>query len=130
MAKKAAPKPDEPRNTPAPAAKPAPKAAAARPKPATKGEIYAALAEKAGVEKKQIAGVFAALGELIGKELGKKGPGQFVVPGLLKLKVVRKPATKAKPGKNPFTGEPMTIKAQPARNVVRVVPMKALKEMV
>ena len=82
------------------------------------------------MDKKEIAGVFAALGELIGKELGKKGPGQFVVPGLLKLKVVRKPATKAKPGRNPFTGEPMTIKAKPARNVVRAIPMKALKEMV
>ena len=82
------------------------------------------------MEKKQIAGVFAALGELIGKELGKKGPGQFVVPGLLKLKVVRKPATKAKPGRNPFTGEAITIKAKPARNVVRAMPMKALKEMV
>jgi nucleoid DNA-binding protein len=82
------------------------------------------------VGKKEIAGVFAALGELIGRELGKKGPGQFVIPGLLKLKVVRKPATKAKPGRNPFTGEAITIKAKPARNVVRVVPMKALKEMV
>jgi nucleoid DNA-binding protein len=130
MAKKAAPKAAEARNAPAPAAKPAPKAAATGPKPATKGEVYAALAEKAGVEKKQVADVFAALGELIGKELGKKGPGQFVVPGLLKLKVVRKPATKAKPGRNPFTGESITIKARPARNVVRVVPMKALKEMV
>ena len=56
-------------------------------------------------------------------------PG-FVVPGLLKLKVVRRPATKAKQGVNPFTKEPMTIKAKPARNVVRAVPMKALKEMV
>src|SRR3954471_4031060 len=130
MAKKAAPKAAEPRSTPAPAAKPATKAAAARPKPATKREIHAALAEKAGVGQEQVAGVFAALGELIGRELGKKGPGQFVVPGLLKLKVVRKLATKAKPGRNPFTGEAITIKAKPARNVVRVIPMKALKEMV
>jgi len=130
MAKKAASKASETRNTPAPTAKSAPKAAAARPRPATKGEIYAALAEVTGVGKKEIAGVFAALGELIGRELGKKGPGQFVVPGLLKLKVARKPATKAKPGRNPFTGEAITIKAKPARNVVRVVPMKALKEMV
>jgi nucleoid DNA-binding protein len=101
----------------------------ARPRPASKGEILDALAEKTGLGKKQIAGVFAALGELIGKELGKKGPGQFVIPGLLKLKVVRKPATKARPGKNPFTGELMAFKARPARNVVRAVPMKALKDM-
>jgi nucleoid DNA-binding protein len=110
------------------ARKAAPKAA--RPRPASKGEILAALAEETGPGKKQVAGVFAALGDLIGKELGKRGPGQFVVPGLLKLKAVRKPATPARPGKNPFTGEPMTIKARPARNVVRVVPMKALKDIV
>jgi ribosomal protein L27 len=82
------------------------------------------------VGKKESAGVFAAPGELIDREPGKKGPGQFVVPGSLELKVVRKPATKAKPGRNPFTGEAMTIKAKPARDVVRAIPMKALKEMV
>jgi nucleoid DNA-binding protein len=92
--------------------------------------IYSTLAEPTGLGKKEVAAVFSALGALIAKELGKKGPGQFVVPGLLKLKVVRKPATKARPGKNPFTGEPMTIQAKPARNVVRALPMKALKEMV
>ncbi len=75
---------------------------ATKPRPASKGEILAALAEKAGLGKKQIDSVFAALGELIARELGKKGPGPFVVPGLLKLKVVRKPATKPQPGKNPF----------------------------
>jgi nucleoid DNA-binding protein len=103
---------------------------ASSPKPATKAEIYSALAEKTGLSKKEVASVFAAMGDLIGKDLGKKGPGQFVVPGLLKLKVVRRPATKAKQGINPFTKEPMTIKAKPARNVVKAVPMKALKELV
>ena len=67
---------------------------------------------------------------MIGNELGKKGPGLFVVPGLLKLKVVRKPATKAKTGINPFTKEPMIYKAKPARNVVKALPLKSLKEMV
>ena len=57
--------------------------------------------------------MFEALTELIGSELGKKGPGLFQIPGLLKLKVVRKPATKAKQGINPFTKEPMTYKAKP-----------------
>ena len=77
-----------------------------------------------------VASVFAAMGDMIGRELGKKGPGQFVIPGLLKLKVVRKPATKARPGINPFTKEPMTVKAKPARNVVKAVPLKSLKELV
>ncbi|GAC1471188.1 MAG: HU family DNA-binding protein [Isosphaeraceae bacterium] len=101
-----------------------------RSKAATKGEIYTSLAEKTGIGKKEVSNLFDALSEMISRELGKKGPGQFIVPGLLKLKVVRKPATKAKQGINPFTKEPMTIKAKPARNVVKAVPMKALKELV
>ena len=130
---KAAPAPAT-KAAPAPAAKAPPKTAdtpaPARPKPANRTVVYTALAETTGLGKKEVAAVFSALGALIAKELGKKGPGQFVVPGLLKLKVVRKPATKARPGKNPFTGEPMTIQAKPARNVVRALPLKALKEMV
>ena len=130
---KAAPAPAA-KAAPAPAAKAPPKTAdtpaPARPKPANKTVVYTALAETTGLGEKEVAAVFSALGALIAKELGKKGPGQFVVPGLLKLKVVRKPATKARPGKNPFTGEPMTIQAKPARNVVRALPLKGLKEMV
>jgi nucleoid DNA-binding protein len=121
MAKKAAPK-----ASPAPAKT----EAASKAKPATKNEIFSALSEKSGVGKKEVAKLFDGLSELIAKELGKKGPGQFVIPGLLKLKVVRKPATKAKQGINPFTKAPLTIKAKPARNVVKAIPMKSLKELV
>jgi len=99
-------------------------------KPATKGEIYTKLADKSGLSKKQISTIFESLIELIGNELGKKGPGMFIVPGLLKLKVVKKPATKAKQGMNPFTKQPMMFKAKPARNVVKALPLKPLKEMV
>jgi nucleoid DNA-binding protein len=135
MAKKAAPKAATGKAAPAPATKAAtgkatPAPAPARPKPANRAVVYSTLAETTGLGKEEVAAVFSALGALIAKELGKKGPGQFVLPGLLKLKVVRKPATKARPGTNPFTGEPMTIQAKPARNVVRALPLKALKEMV
>src|SRR5690349_17392240 len=75
---------------------------ASKSRAATKGEIYGAITEKTGLGKKEVSKVFDALAELTAKELGKKGPGQFVVPGLLKLKVVRKDATKAKQGINPF----------------------------
>ena len=88
------------------------------------------MAGKTGLTKKQVSTVFDALTEMIGNELGKKGPGIFQVPGLLKLKVIRKPATKAKTGINPFTKEPMMYKAKPARNVVKALPLKSLKEMV
>jgi nucleoid DNA-binding protein len=123
MAKKVTPKAAASPKAPAPATK-------GGPRPATKGAVLAALSETTGLGKTQIAGVFDALAALIARDLGKKGPGQFVVPGLLKLKVVRKPATKAKQGVNPFTRAPMTIQAKPARNVVKAIPMKALKELV
>ena len=121
MAKKAAPK----------AAAPAPAAASeSKVKSMSRGDLYNALAEKTGVAKKDVAGLFSAMADLMTKELGKKGPGVFVIPGLIKLKVVRKPATKAKQGISPFTKQPMTFKAKPARNVVKAMPLKILKESV
>ncbi len=124
MAKKAAPK-----AAPAKPA-PAPKAPAPKVKAATKGEIYTKLSEKTGLSKKDISSVFDSLSELISTHLGKKGPGLFIIPGLLKLKVVQKEATKEKQGINPFTKEPMVIKAKPARKAIKALPLKALKDLV
>lgn len=99
-------------------------------KPMTKSEIYAALAEATGLARKDISKVFDELSALIAKNLGKKGPGQFSLPGLAKLKAVRKPATKATQKANPFKpGEMMTVKAKPARTDVRIRATKTLKEM-
>jgi nucleoid DNA-binding protein len=106
------------------------KKAAAPKKPMTKTEILAALAEDTGLAKKEVASVIDGLGKLIGKNLGKRGPGAFSIPGLMKVKVIRKPATKARKGINPFTKEPTVFKAKPARNVVKILPLKGLKDMV
>lgn len=96
----------------------------------TKSEILSGLAEASGTSKKQIAAIFEAMANMIKKDLGKSGPGQFVIPGLLKVRVVRKPATKERKGINPFTKEPTIFKAKPARNVVKASALKALKDMV
>jgi nucleoid DNA-binding protein len=106
------------------------KKAAPAKKPMTKSEILVSLSESTGLSKKEVAGVFADLATLIGKNLGKRGPGVFTIPGLSKIKVVRKPATKARPGINPFTKEEVIFKAKPARNVVKILPLKGLKDMV
>lgn len=106
------------------------KKAAAPAKAMTKTEILAALAEGTGLSKKEIGSVFDELGKLIGKNLGKKGPGIFNIPSLMKVKVIRKPATKARPGINPFTKEETIFAAKPARNVVKILPLKGLKDMV
>ena len=99
-------------------------------RPVSKSAMYQSLAEATGLSRKQIASVFDELVNLIRHDVGKKGPGVFALPGLLKIKRVMKPATKARQGRNPATGEPMTIKAKPARTVVRAQPLKSLKEMV
>jgi nucleoid DNA-binding protein len=99
-------------------------------KPRTKSEILTALADNTGLTRKDVGALFNALGEVIGLDVGKKGPGIFTVPGLMKITRVNKPATKARKGINPFTGEEQMFKAKPARNVVKVRALKALKEMV
>ena len=105
--------------------------AKAAPKPPTKTEIMNNIAETAGLNKKDVAAVFDALTVEIKKALGKRGgPGQFTVPGLCKITVQRKPATKEREGVNPFTGEPTIFKAKPARNIVKIRPLKGLKDMV
>ncbi len=96
----------------------------------TKSEVYGGIAEATELTKREVAAVFDSLAAMIKKDLGRRGPGVFTVPGLMKIKVVRKPATKARKGINPFTGEEMIFKAKPARNVVKVQPLKGLKEMV
>lgn len=103
---------------------------AAPAKPMTKSEILTSLAESTGLNKKDVASVLDDLGALIGKNIGKRGPGVFNLPGLMKVKVIRKPATKARKGISPFTKEETIFKAKPARNVVKILPLKAMKEMV
>lgn len=96
----------------------------------SKTEILNALAESTDLSKKQVSAVLDSLADLIAKNLSKKGPGVFNVPGLMKIIVQHKPATKARKGINPFTKEEVMFKAKPARNVVKIRPLKALKAMV
>jgi nucleoid DNA-binding protein len=100
-------------------------------KPPTKSEIQATIAEDTGLTKKDVAAVFESLSGQIKKNLGGRGgPGVFTIPGLMKMRVVKKPATKARKGINPFTGEEMMFKAKPASKTVKVAALKGLKDMV
>jgi nucleoid DNA-binding protein len=94
----------------------------------TKGEILTAAAEAAGVSRKQAAAVMESLTEQIKRNVGKKGVGTFTVPGLMKITVVNKPATKARKGINPFTKLEQMFAAKPARRVVKVRALKNLKD--
>ena len=102
----------------------------AKAKPMTKTEVLNALADGSGLTKKEVGSVLDGLSTLISQNIGKRGPGVFNMPGLMKILVQRKPATKDRKGINPFTGEETTFKAKPARNVVKIRPLKGLKEMV
>jgi nucleoid DNA-binding protein len=98
-------------------------------KPATKSEILSSIAGTTELSRKQVASVFDALACLISGAVGKKGPGVFTVPGLLKIVVIQKKAVPAHKGINPFTKVEQMFKAKPARKVIKIRAMKALKDM-
>jgi hypothetical protein len=98
-------------------------------KPLTKSETYAQIAEATGLNRKQVASVFDELGKLISRQLKKKGPGTFTIPGLLKLRRVDKPATKAGMRYDPFKKIERMFPGKPASAAVRARALKALKDM-
>jgi nucleoid DNA-binding protein len=83
----------------------------------TKSQLVSALAEYSGSDRKQAAKFLEGLEAIMVQQL--KSVGEFVLPKVLKLRAVKKPATKARDGKNPFTGESMRIAAKPASKKVR-----------
>ena len=97
--------------------------------PMTKTAMLEQIAGNTGLTKKQASSVLDELAILIESHMKKGAAGQFTFPGLLKIEVRHKPATKAHKGINPFTGEETMFKAKPARNVVKIRPLKKLKEM-
>ena len=106
------------------------KTAAAAAKARTKTQIYGEIADDTGLSRKEIAGVFDAMQGMVKKDLGRRGPGTFTVPGLMKIRTHKKAAVKKRYGKNPFTGEMQWFKAKPAKTVVKFTALKNLKEMV
>lgn len=125
-----APAKKAPAKAAAPAAAKATKIVSAKDKPRTKSEILTIISDHVGISKKEASQVFDVMGEMIQADLKKGACGAFNVPGMMKVMVQRKPATKARKGINPFTGQETVFKAKPARNVVKVRPLKGLKDRV
>ena len=96
----------------------------------SKAQILEQIAENTGLSRKQVASVLDSLTDVIEAHVNKRSVGEFVLPGLLKISTVRKPATKARKGINPFTKEEVMFKAKPASTAVKVRPLKKLKDMV
>lgn len=95
-----------------------------------KTQILDAIAESTELTRKQVGAVLDSLAGVIEGHVKKNAVGEFVLPGLLKISTIRKPATKARKGINPFTKEEVMFKAKPAKTVVKIRPLKKLKEMV
>lgn len=95
----------------------------------SKSEILTSVADSTGLSRKNVASVLDALDGLVSRHISKRGPGEFVLPGLLKITTVHKPARKARKGINPFTGEETIFKAKPASIAVKIRPLKRVKEM-
>ncbi len=95
----------------------------------TKTRLLDALAESTGLQKKDVASVLDELGVVIERHVRRRAVGTFTLPGLLKIKVVRKPATKARKMISPFTRQEITVAAKPASRAVKVQPLSGLKRM-
>ena len=95
----------------------------------TKTQILNQVAEETELSRKQVAAVLESLSGVIEGHIKKRAVGEFVLPGLMKIVTVRKPAVKARKGINPFTKEEVMFKAKPATTVVKIRPLKKLKDM-
>ncbi len=114
------------------AAKAAPKAAA-KPTPVkerwSKTQILNEISERVEISRKHVGAVMSELEGIIARHIGKSGPGEFVLPGLFKINTVKKPATKARKGIDPFTKQERVFAAKPASVKVKVRPLKKLKDL-
>lgn len=118
------------------ATKTAPKAPklTASAKPRGKSELFGLIGQHTELSRKQVASVFEVLFKIMSTDLNKPAAGKprfFVLPGMMKISSIHKPASKATTRPNPFKpGEMMEVKAKPAKTVVKVRPLKALKSAV
>jgi len=96
----------------------------------SRGDVVKTIAEGTGMKPRQVREVFEALTAIMAADLGKKGSGEFNFNGLVKLRTVNKPATPARKGRNPFTGQEMMFKAKPASRKVRARALRNLNAMI
>jgi nucleoid DNA-binding protein len=97
----------------------------------TKTQIISAVAEETGLSKKEVTAVFGSLNSLISRHMMRRGSGEITIPDTgIKVRRVMKPRTKARMGRNPATGESIKIPAKPAKTVIKVTPLKALKDKI
>ena len=125
-AKKAAAKKKAPAKKAAPAVKRQPAVKAKMTKTAILNEI----ATNTNLTRTQVSAVMDELESVIERHIRKRSVSEFTLPGLLKIKAAKRPATKKRMGRNPATGEEIVMAAKPATTRVRVTALKKLKDMI
>jgi nucleoid DNA-binding protein len=101
------------------------------PEKQTKTQILSAIAEDTGLSRKEVTEVFTSLNSLVTRHLQRRGSGEITIPDTgIKVRRVMKPRTKARMGRNPATGESIKIAAKPAKTVVKLTALKALKDKI
>jgi nucleoid DNA-binding protein len=113
-----------------PALKMAPKKIPPIKDPLSKGNLIRTITDACALNRKDVVAMLDCLSQIMEKHVKTGGPGTFVLPGLLKIKVVKRPARPARRGINPFTKEEVMFKAKPASRKVKILALKKLKEMV
>ena len=93
-----------------------------------KAQLIELIASRVALPRKIVESVFVHLFDIAVAHLKRRGPGEFTLPNIAKLRVINKPATKARKGINPFNGEPITFAAKPARSIIRIKPLKKIKD--
>ena len=96
----------------------------------SKAQVFAELADQTGLSKKEIQSVFDGIAAIMERELGSQGPGEFIMPDIVKLKVRHVPAREEHVGVDPFTKEEKTFPAKPASRKVKATPLKKLKDLI
>ncbi len=96
----------------------------------TKTQILNEISGSTGLSRAQVGSVLDELESVIERHIRKRAVGEFTLPGLLKIKAAKRPATKKRMGRNPATGEEIVIPAKPATTRVRVTALKKLKDMI
>ncbi|HBE91247.1 MAG TPA: integration host factor [Gammaproteobacteria bacterium] len=98
--------------------------------PYSQKDVIDRLMDDTGLSRKEVRSVLDGLKDIIHGHIKPRGAGEFTLAGMMKIKRYVKPATKERPGRNPFTGESIIIKAKPKSKGVRVRPLAGLKKMV
>ena len=95
----------------------------------TKAAMVQEMAERTELSKGQVESVLSELESVIERHVRSRAAGEFVLPGLFKISRAKRKAQKKKTGRNPATGEEIVIAAKPAQTVIRVRPLKRLRDM-